>query len=108
MGQIFLSFFFYFIKIFFFSSKFSFQESRLDNYDDTTHIHRIHRSIPIDSNIGKYKTHSHNHQYRPLAKNLVSDYYPADSTLNILTSEKKRSIISNNIPQSQSKEDLVK
>jgi hypothetical protein len=86
----------------------SFQESRLDDYDDTIRLNRTHTSIPIDSNIGRYKRHSHNHQYRPLARDLVSHYYPADSTLNVLTTEKKRTTFAQNIPQSKPREDTLK
>ncbi|CAF4034099.1 unnamed protein product [Rotaria sp. Silwood2] len=85
-----------------------FQESRLDNHDDAIYVYRTPSSVPIDSNIGKYKDHSHhNHHHRTLANDLISHYYPADSTLNILTSEKRRPINTNNIPRSQSREDIA-
>lgn len=75
---------------FLFSSIFSFQESRLTDYNDNPRLnHRTHASIPIDSNIGRYKMHTKPHQYRLLADDLVSRHYPADSTLNILSSNKK-------------------
>ncbi|CAF0769667.1 unnamed protein product [Rotaria sp. Silwood1] len=85
-----------------------FQESRLDNHDDTVHIYPTPSSVPIDSNIGRYKDHSyHHHHHRTLAKDLISHYYPADSTLNILTSEKRRSMGTNNVPRSRSREDIA-
>lgn len=86
------------------SFKISFQESRLDTHD----LPRTHTSIPIDSNIGRYKSHTHTHTYRPLAQDLISHYYPADSTLNILTTEKTHSDINDDIPRSPSREDIVK
>ncbi|CAF3348584.1 unnamed protein product [Rotaria sp. Silwood1] len=85
-----------------------FQESRLDNHDDTVHIYPTPSSVPIDSNIGRYKDHSyHHHHHRTLAKDLISHYYPADSTLNILTSEKRRSMGTNNVLRSRSREDIA-
>jgi hypothetical protein len=87
---------------------YSSQESRLDSYDNTAYLHRTPTSIPIDSNIGKYKSQSYNHQYRPVAKDLISHYYPADSTLNVLTSENKRSHMTNKIPGSESRTDIMK
>ncbi|CAF0753747.1 unnamed protein product [Rotaria sordida] len=87
-----------------------FQESRSDNHDNIIHVYRTPSSVPIDSNIGRYKDHSHHHRHRhqqSLAKDLVSHYYPADSTLNILTSEKRRPVGTNNMPRSRSREDMV-
>lgn len=101
-------------KILFFSishrSSFSsrFQESRLDNYEDTLHHPRRNTSIPIDSNIGRYKSHSQEPPHRPLAKDLIYHYYPADSTLNVLTTEKQRANVSSTIEQSPSTEDPIK
>lgn len=80
----------------------------MDDYNNASNGHRTHTSIPIDSNIGKYKSRSYNHQYQPVAKDLISHYYPADSTLNILTSDKKRSPMTNNMSGSDSRDDLVK
>ena len=80
----------------------------MNDYDDTIHLHRVHTSIPIDSNLGRYKSHSHTHQYRPLARDLVTHYYPADSTLNVLTSEKKRTTSTDNIPRPKLREDIPK
>ncbi|CAF0842617.1 unnamed protein product [Adineta steineri] len=83
------------------------QESKSDDYDNTTHAYHAHTSMPTDSNIGKYKSHSYNQTYRPTATDLVSHYYPADSTLNVLTSEKRRSTISDSVPLAESREDIT-
>jgi hypothetical protein len=87
---------------------YSSQESRIDSYDNTPHAHRTLTSIPIDSNIGKYKTHSYNQQYQPVARDLISHYYPADSTLNIHTLGKKRSPMTNPTLRSDSRDDTIK
>ncbi|CAM4941753.1 unnamed protein product [Rotaria socialis] len=85
-----------------------FQESRLDSYDDPIRVYPPPSTVPIDSNIGRYKDHSYTRQNQSLAKDLISHYYPADSTLNILTSEKKRSIDTKNHGlRSRSREDTV-
>ncbi|CAF5040743.1 unnamed protein product, partial [Rotaria socialis] len=60
-----------------------FQESRLDSYDDPIRVYPPPSTVPIDSNIGRYKDHSYTRQNQSLAKDLISHYYPADSTLNI-------------------------
>lgn len=101
-------FLFDFSSPFFLSLSSSFQESRLDNYEDTLHHPRRNTSIPIDSNIGRYKSHSQEHPHRPLAKDLISHYYPADSTLNILTTEKQRANVSATLQRSPSTEDPIK
>jgi hypothetical protein len=59
-----------------------FQESRLNDYNDTARLHRTHTSILIDFNIERHKNHSSTtHRYRPLARDLVSHYHPADSII---------------------------
>ncbi|CAF2130505.1 unnamed protein product [Rotaria magnacalcarata] len=85
-----------------------FQESRLDSYDDPIRVYPPPSTLPIDSNIGRYKDHSYTRQNRSLAKDIISHYYPADSTLNILTSEKKRPIgTTSHGLRSRSREDTV-
>ena len=80
----------------------------MDNYDDALHPPRRHTSIAIDSNIGRYKNHSQEPQHRPLAKDLVSHYYPADSTLNVLTTEKQRANVSTTIQHPPATEDSIR
>lgn len=87
---------------------YSAQESRLDDYNDNIHTYHTPSSVPIDSNIGRPKNHSRSQHYRTLAKDLIAHYYPADSTLNILTSDNKRTMDPNHIPQSKSREDNLK
>ena len=82
-----------------------FQESRLDTHDDPLRFQRTHHtSIPIDSNIGKYKPHSHSSAQRPVVKDLISQYYPPDSTLNIISTGKKRAPATNAVPRSHSRD----
>jgi hypothetical protein len=83
------------------------QESRSDDYDNTAHVPRAQTSLPMDSNTRKYNSHSFSHTYRPLMTDLVSHYYPADSTLNILSAEKKRSTIADHITSSQIRDDVL-
>ncbi|UJR33705.1 hypothetical protein I4U23_021134 [Adineta vaga] len=83
------------------------KDSRSDDYDNIAHEHRAQKSVPIDSNLGKYNGHSYNHTYRPIATDLISHYYPADSTLNVLSSDKKRATIIDHISSSQPRDDLL-
>ena len=64
------------------------QESRLEDYEVSP---RRYKAIPIDSNVGRYKRHSSHSGERPAIREIINQYYPADSTLNILSSGRKRS-----------------
>ncbi|CAF0908559.1 unnamed protein product, partial [Adineta ricciae] len=77
------------------------QESRSEDYDNMAHTKRAPTSVPTDLNVGKHYSHT----YRPVATDLVSHYYPADSTLNVLSSDKKRTVIADYVPSSQSRDE---
>ena len=80
------------------------QESRSEDYDNMAHTKRSPTSVPTDLNLGKHYSHT----YRPVATDLVSHYYPADSTLNVLSSDKKRTVITDYGPSSQSRDETFK
>lgn len=80
----------------------------MDDYDEVVRVYPTPSTVPIDSNIGRHKEHSHGHKHRSSAKDLVSRYYPADSTLNILSSEKKRPTVTTHGVRSRSRDDNLK
>jgi hypothetical protein len=82
---------------------FSLQESKSVTPDQSIHLQHSHTSAPIDSNGEKYKTYSHSHQYRPLAKEVVNPTYSTEST-----NYDKRQLNGTNLSRSQSREDISK
>lgn len=87
---------------------FSSQGSRSDDYDNTAHLHRAQTSLPRDFSTRRYNSHGYNQTYRPSVADLVSHYYPADSTLNVLSAEKKRSTAADHLPSAQPRDEVFK